>query len=190
VSAYQINQSTGALTALSTPTYPTGNGPQFMSWDPTGTYMYIANDIDGTVTGYTLGASGALGSQTTTTVDTSANENVLNVAVAPNGSYLYVVDGGNASASTPVPGSVYGFTLTSGVPSTTPITGTPQAVGLSPTGIAIDPTSSLLAVDNAGTSGTTSTISLFTIGAGGALTTAPAATAGVQPYFVTFYNVP
>jgi 6-phosphogluconolactonase (cycloisomerase 2 family) len=184
ISAYQINQTTGALTALATPTYLTGVTPAYATWDPTGTYLYVADNGDGTITNYTLTTGGALSSQTTTTVTGSSA--LLNLAVTPNGSYLYVLDSGIAPAN----GALYGYTLTAGAPSTTPIATTPIATGLSPTGIAIDPTGALIAVDNAGDGTDASTISLFTIGAGGALTSQTAATAGVSPYFVTFYNVP
>ena len=68
--------------------------------------MYIANDGDGTVTGYTLGTAGALGSATTTTV-TGARGPCSSLAVSPNGSTLYVLD-----AITGSTGSLYGFTLT------------------------------------------------------------------------------
>ena len=191
VSAYQISQTTGALTPLTTgATIATGSGPEFATLDPSGTHLYVANNGDGTVSGYSIGAGGVLTSLGTPTTVTGANS-VLNVAVEPTGKYLYVLDAGNPAATpTPINGQLYGFTLTSGVPSTTPITGTPVATGLSPTGIAIDPTGKLIAVDNAGDGSTASTISLFTIGSGGALTSQTPVATGVLPIFVTFYNAP
>jgi 6-phosphogluconolactonase len=189
VSAYSINQTTGALTALSTPTYPVGSSsssPAYATWDPTGTYMYIA-DGDTTITTYTLGTDGALTSENTSTVAASAT--FLNsVAVTPNGSYLYAVDAGNGTTN----GGLYAFSLTSGVPSTTPLSGSPYALGISPSTITIDPTGALIAVNNVGdgVNVANSSISLFTIGSGGALTSQTAATTGLSPYFVTFYNVP
>ena len=191
ISAYQISQTTGALTPLTTgATIATGSGPEFATLDPSGTHLYVANNGDGTVSGYSIGAGGVLTSLGTPTTVTGANS-VLNVAVDPTGKYLYVLDAGDPSATpTPINGQLYGFTLTAGVPSTTPITGTPVATGLRPTGIAIDSTGTLIAVDNAGDGGTASTISLFTIGSGGALTSQPAAAAGISPSFVTFFNAP
>lgn len=129
----------------------------------------------------------SLGTPTTVT----GAKSVLNVAVEPTGKYLYVLDAGNPNATpTPINGQLYGFTLTAGVPSTTPITGTPVATGLAPTGIAIDSTGTLIAVDNAGDGSTASTISLFTIGSGGALTSQTPVATGVSPIFVTFVNAP
>jgi 6-phosphogluconolactonase len=184
LSAYSINQTTGALTALATPTYATGNGPLFSTWDPTGTYMYIANDGDGTVTGYTLGTAGALGSATTTTVTGSTA--LFSLAVSPNGSTLYVLDAGETT------GALYGFTLTAGAPSATPIAGSPYTTGNNPFTLAIDPTGSILAVNNVGDGSTASlsNISVYTIASDGTLTAQPTVATGLSPYFVTFYNVP
>lgn len=140
----------------------------------------MANNNNGTVSSFTLGSGGALAALTTTTVTGSAAP--LNVEVSPNGSYLYVLDQGTPTTN----GALYAYTLTSGTPSTTAITGSPYAVGTSPTGIAIDPTSSLLTVDSSGSSN----INLFTIGSTGALTapTPPTINFTGSPYFVTFYN--
>jgi 6-phosphogluconolactonase (cycloisomerase 2 family) len=190
ISAYSINQTTGALTPLSPATYPVGSVstsfPAFATWDPTGTYMYIA-DGDATITTYTLGTGGALTNGSFSTTATGAFL-INSVAVTPNGSYLYAVDSGNPPAN----GGVYVFSLTSGTPSATPLSGSPYALGLSPSTITIDPTGSLIAVNNVGdgVNVANSSISLFTIGSGGALTSQTAATTGLSPYYVTFYNVP
>jgi len=156
--------------------------------DPSGTHIYVADNGSGAVSSYSIGANGALTSLGPDTVVTGALS-VLNVAVDPSGKYLYVLDAGNPSPTPPISGQLYGFTLTSGLPSTTPITGTPVATGVAPTGIAIDPTSALIAVDNSGISGP-GTISLFTIGSGGTLTSDTPVATGQSPIFVTFYNAP
>jgi 6-phosphogluconolactonase (cycloisomerase 2 family) len=186
VSAYQIDQSTGALTPLSTgATIATGGGPEFATLDPTGTYLYTANNNGASVSSYSIGAGGVLTSLGPDTAVTGAG-NVLNVAVTPNGSYLYVLDGGNSAATPAVAGAVYGFTLSSGVPSTTLITGTPLPTGISPTTIAIDPSGSLMMVNNQGSS----TISLFTIGSGGTLTSDTPVATGIGPTFLYLLNAP
>ncbi len=186
ISAYQINQSTGALTPLSTgATIPTGTGPEIATLDPTGTHLYVANKTANSVSSYSIGAGGALTSLGPDTVVTGA-VSVINVKVAPNGSYLYVLDVGNPTATPAVAGALYGLPSTSGVPGTTPISGTPVATEVAPTDIAIDPTSSLIAVDNSGSNA----ISLFTIGTGGALTSQTPVATGNLPLFVTFLNTP
>jgi len=185
VSAYSIDQTTGALTPLSTPTFTTGAGPFFATLDPTGTYLYVANNSDGSVSSFSLGTDGTLTSLGADTVVTGSSS-VYNLRVTPNGKYLYVLDQG----ASPANGQLYGFTLTAGVPSTAPITGTPVATGEYPFGMAIDPTGVLLAVDNAGDGATASTISLFTINADGTLTSQTPVATGINPNYVTFYNAP
>lgn len=184
ISAYSIDQTTGNLTPLSTATYPTGIGPALATIDPTGTYIYVPNGVDNTISAYSIGAGGALTSILSTARAVPGAASVQGVAVSPNGNYLYVVDGGTSPGN----GQVFGFTLAAGVPATTPISGTPIATGETPVGIAIDPTGSLLAVSNVGDTINPSTISLFSIGSTGALTSQTAVAAGVSPSFIVFYN--
>ena len=189
VSAYQINQSTGALTPLSTgATISTGAGPVLATLDPTGTYLYVANNTAGSVSSYSIGAGGVLTSLGPDTVISGA-VSVTDVAVTPNGNYLYVLDYGKPTVVPFVPGALYGYTLSSGVPSTTAIAGTPIATGIAPQDIIIDPTSSLILVDNAIVGGP-GAISLFTIGSGGTLTSEPSVPTGKTPEFVTLFNAP
>jgi DNA-binding beta-propeller fold protein YncE len=193
VSAYTIDPlssaTPGALHVLTAePTIDTGNFPAFAALDPSGTHIYVANG-DNTVSGYTIGSGGVLSLLSTTTITNAVS--VLNVAVDPSGKYLYVLDGGNPTTTPPTNGQLYGYTLSNaGVPSTTPITTTPIATGEAPTGIAIDPTGVLIAVDNGGDTQNPSTISLFSIGNGGVLTTDTPVATGVNPIFVIFYNAP
>ena len=117
VSAYQINQSTGALTPLSTgATISTGAGPEVATLDPTGTYLYVANNTAGSVSSYSIGAGGVLTSLGPDLVISGA-VSVTDVAVTPNGNYLYVLDYGNPTVVPFVFGALYGYTLSSGVPS-------------------------------------------------------------------------
>jgi 6-phosphogluconolactonase (cycloisomerase 2 family) len=186
ISAYSIDQTTGNLTPLSTATYATGNGPVYATIDPTGTYLYVPNSGDtptNTVSAFSIGAGGALTPLASPTRAITGSSDVINVAVSPNGSYLYVLDAGSGGN-----GQVFAYTLAAGVPSVNPISGTPIATGVSPTGMAIDPTSSLLAVDNIGTTTGASTISLFTIGSTGALTSQTAVATQDSPRFIVFYN--
>lgn len=195
VSAYTINQSSGAIAPLATnPTISTGTSPLFATLDPSGTHLYVANDGDGTVSAYSIGTGGALTSLGAATPITGATA-VFNVAVDPTGKYLYVLDSGDPTV--PTAGQVYGYNIAAGGAIGSAITGTPVATGLGPTGISIDPTSSLIAVDNGFS--IPGTISLLSIGSGGALTggtsvpvhdTTPPNSNGSQPLFVIFYVAP
>jgi trimeric autotransporter adhesin len=193
VSAYQIDQTTGALTPLTTgATISTGtsaSAPIYATLDPTGTHVYVANNGDNSVAGFSIGTGGALTSLGAN-LSVTAAASVINVAVTPNNQVLYVLDNGSTAN-----GQVFGFTLTSGVPGTTPITGTPVPTGVLPTGMAIDPTGVLLAVDSSNVqpppaSPAPGAISLFTIGSGGTLTVDTPVTAGMDAEFVTFYDAP
>jgi 6-phosphogluconolactonase (cycloisomerase 2 family) len=187
IAGFQIDSTTGALTPLATPTVTNSlDSPYYMAWDPTGTYLYVPNNGNATVSSFTLGTGGALTALTTTAI--TGAKAPLNVAVSPNGSYLYVVDTGTSTG-----GAVWAYTLKSGSPGATAITGSPFTTGVSPKGIAIDPSSGLLAVDCANASGaTTGSIYLYLIGSTGALTPATTtgfvSTTGDDPAFVTFYN--
>lgn len=201
VSAYTINQSSGAVAPLaSNPTIATDTSPLFATLDPSGTHLYVANEGAaagaGTVSAYSIGTGGALTSVGSATAITG-NTDVLNVAVDPSGKYLYVLDTGDPAASPAIPGQVYGYNIGAGGAIGAAIAGTPVATGLGPAGIAIDPTSSLIAVDNG--FDVPSTISLFSIGSGGTLTvdppvfvhdTTPPNPNGSNPLFVIFYVAP
>ena len=52
--------SDGTLTPTTTSVYPTGTQPYAVTIDNTGKYVYVANRTDGTITGYTIGATAAL----------------------------------------------------------------------------------------------------------------------------------
>lgn len=182
VSGYAITQTSGALTPLSTPTFNTGLAPLYATIDPSGTYLIVANNGSATVTGsvsvFTIGSNGLLTGGTQTTITGSIN--LFNVAVDPSGTHLYVLDSGSAN------GQVYGYTFTGGVLGSTAFS--TQPVGVAPTGIAIDRTGALMAVDNTGSGN----ISLLAVGSGGALTpdTPPTIGAGNNPILLVFYNAP
>jgi len=174
ISSYSINQTTGALTALTT--IPTGSGPVFGTLDPAGTHLFVANAIDGTVSTYTIGSGGALTAGTPFTVTGATN--LANVAIAPSGNAIYVLD---ADTTT---GTVSAFSL-SGATIGAAI-GTPVATGGNPFGMGIDASGVLLAVVN----NFDATASLYTIASDGSLTAKSPATvaAGEGPEFISFYN--
>jgi DNA-binding beta-propeller fold protein YncE len=84
------------------------------------------------------------------------------------------------------PGAVYGFNLGAGGVIGTALAGSPFATGVSPTGIIIDPTGTLLAVDNNGGSGTITPFSVVT--SSGVPTPETAVATGEAPFLVTSLN--
>ena len=120
VSAYAINQISGVLTSVGA-AVPAGVAPRSVAIDPnTGVYAYVANAGDGTVSAYTIGASGAL----THVADYSAGTTPISVNVDPSGQFVYVANFGSNNVSTYTIGS--GGTLTPGT--TTPTGASPTSV--------------------------------------------------------------
>jgi len=105
----------------------------------------------------------------------------INVAVNPNG-FLYVLDFGNGTTAGQV--FAYGLSASSGVIGT--VIGTAAPTGIAPTGIAVDPTGVLLAVDNSNDGD----VSTYNIGTNGGVTpTSPATTpSDTNTKFITFYT--
>ena len=92
VSQYTINQTTGALTPMSTPTVATGHNAfeiKIVSIS-SGVYAYVTNYVDGTVSQYSINStSGMLSPLTPATVSTGASY-ALSIAVDPKGRFAYV----------------------------------------------------------------------------------------------------
>lgn len=192
LAAFSINQSTGALTPLATPTYATGVGPVLGALDPSGTHIYVADGGDNTVAGFTIGTGGALTAISGTpfaVTGTPSPVYLFNLVIDPSGTHIYVLDTGNDSATPPGTGEVFGFNIGSGGVIGAAISGMPVATDVGPIfGIVIDPTGTLVAVDN----NIANDISLFLTGSGGTLTatTPPTVATGKAPQYVTFYNAP
>jgi 6-phosphogluconolactonase (cycloisomerase 2 family) len=123
----------------------------------------------------------------TTSTALSGAADLVNVAVDPSGKYLYALDAGNGSTTN---GTIYGFNLNNdGSLGAALSPATITTGGLSPIGLAIDATGTLVASENNDTSAATSTIALFKITTGN-LSADTAATTGPAPIFVTFLNAP
>jgi 6-phosphogluconolactonase (cycloisomerase 2 family)/uncharacterized protein YjdB len=180
VSQFTIDPSSGGLTPLGTP-INAGVSPLYATIDAN-SHLYVANEggANESVSGYTIGSGGALTSVGADTVITGASD-TINVITDPTGKYLYVLDFGGSG-----PGQVFAFSLNSSTGVIGSQIGTPQPTDISPTGMAIDPTGVLLAVDNFDAAD----ISLFKVGSDGSLTTTtpPTVPAGTGAQFVVFYT--
>jgi len=197
ISQYSIGAD-GSLSPLNPATVPAGNGttnaPFYGTIDVNGN-LFVANlgnalgDPE-TVSGYKITATGQL-SSLGPDVMTGATT-AINVLTSPVANYLYVLDQDSAGN-----GQVFAYSYTIGASSftLTPI-GSPIATGNTPDGMAIDPTGSLLAIDNFGLNPgpPTGSISLYTVtpsgaSAGGLTAANPASVpAGTSTQFVSYYN--
>ncbi|MGO9065972.1 MAG: beta-propeller fold lactonase family protein [Myxococcaceae bacterium] len=171
VSAYTISQSTGALTAISSPV-ATGVGPASVSVDPSGRFAYVANAADGTVSAFTI--NGSTGALTSVGPATTAGTKPLSLAIDPSGSFLYVANSGANSVS------AYTVNQTTGALAAI---GSPVATGVGPASVSVDPSGRFAYVANA-TAGTVSAYSINSVS--GALTSlGPDVSAGAQPVSVS-----
>jgi 6-phosphogluconolactonase (cycloisomerase 2 family) len=89
VSAYVIDETSGALTSVAGSPFDTlGTGPRNSSFDPTGKFLYVANEDDDTVTAFSIdqtsGALSAIGSPV------SAGERPSGLDVDASGRFVYV----------------------------------------------------------------------------------------------------
>jgi 6-phosphogluconolactonase (cycloisomerase 2 family) len=108
VTAYSYDATTGALTQVHAG-YAVGIGPEGIAIDPTGSFLYVSNTHDGTVSAFKIssvdGSLTVIGTYTsTTTSEPSASPSAL--AIDPSGQFLYVANGDS--------GTVTAFTITAG----------------------------------------------------------------------------
>ncbi len=156
VSAYSINASTGALTAVAGSPFAAGVYPDSIAVNPAGTVIYVANYGDSTVSAYSINvSSGAL-----TPVAGSpfaSGPNPYSVTINPAGTLAYVSNYiGNSI-------SVYSIAANGAL---TPIAGSPFAAGSNPSAVKINPAGTMAYVTNAGSNN----VSAYSIGSNGALT--------------------
>lgn len=94
ISAYTVNDATGALTPVPTSPFTTlaasGGGTLFIDVDPTSRFVYVPNRGANTVSVFAVAASGAL-SPVGSAVGTGGSD-AFSVKVSPNGQFLYVAN--------------------------------------------------------------------------------------------------
>ncbi|MDB6083165.1 MAG: hypothetical protein JWN43_1046, partial [Gammaproteobacteria bacterium] len=180
ISQYTIG-SDGSLTAMPTPSVSTaGVGPNGVTVDPSGHYVYAANfgaGGAGTVAQFTITGNGSLAAMTPSTV--AAGVGAAYVAIDPTGKYAYVPNYGADTVSV--------YTISAGA--LTLASTTPLAAGSAPSFALVDPNGHYLYVaDQADRSGgSAGSIAQFTIGANGALTpmATPVVAVGGNPRSLT-----
>jgi 6-phosphogluconolactonase (cycloisomerase 2 family) len=163
VSAIQINSVDGTLSCLGTPApappctaISVGKFPVGLAEDSLGKFVYVSNDGDNTISGFSVGADGSLTPFSTPTFATGSAPGLP--AIDPSGTHLFVPNSGDNTISV--------FTI-AGTGLLTPVAGSPfsTGVGAGPTMVVVDPTDKFLYVTN----GTDNTVSGINIGAGAVL---------------------
>lgn len=147
IAGYQIDASTGGVTALSGSPWNVGSdsGLGALAVTPSGKFIYAANNFSNgtktvnTVVGFSVNAStGALTQLTGGPWNTQTGP--TSVAIDTAGKYLYVANTN--------PASVSGFSIDQTTGALTPITGSPWSVGTNPQSIVIDKSGKYIYVIN------------------------------------------
>ncbi|MGB7284740.1 MAG: beta-propeller fold lactonase family protein [Candidatus Acidiferrum sp.] len=157
ISGYMMGAN-GVLSALPDSPYGSGNGPESLVVDPTGSYVYSVNSADATLSSYSVSlVAGTTGDLTSSSFGGSTDSNPVFVTMDPNGQFVYTVNSPAAASN----GTVDLFLLSgNGTPTSTP-------AGNLPRDAAVHPSGRYLYVANSGDN----TISEFSVNAStGALT--------------------
>ncbi len=82
----------GSVAPLSVASVPTGVSPRAVVSDPSGHYVYVANQGDATVSQYAVGADGVLAALSPAVVAIAGPQNAgYTASIDPSGKFLYVV---------------------------------------------------------------------------------------------------
>jgi DNA-binding beta-propeller fold protein YncE len=150
--------------------------PSAVIFDPTRSFLYVANSGDATLSQFSIGSSGQLTPLTPATAPTGTEPVSIAVAAGPSGGHVYVV---NSAAGVPAGvGSVSQFSM--GADGTlTPLNPATVSASASPVAIAIDqgiaPFGTAFVMSDCGGSSCLGSIAQFAVGAGGELTATGAA---------------
>ncbi|MGB8517937.1 MAG: beta-propeller fold lactonase family protein, partial [Gallionella sp.] len=146
VTAYSINQATGALTIIGAP-IAAGSSPTSIAVSPNGLFAYITNTLSGNVFCYSINqVSGALTYSSTFGTGGSAP---TGIAITPSGLFAYVTNNGSNTVT------MVGLNTITGVGTVI----SSVATGTSPSGVTVAPSGSYLYVANFGSAN----ISMFSI---------------------------
>jgi 6-phosphogluconolactonase (cycloisomerase 2 family) len=138
-----ISAADHSLSVVNGSPFATGKGPVSIGFDSTGSYVYIANYTDGTLSGFTLAAGGVL--------QALPNSPFAITGIKPNprqlvtaGNFLYVADHGLNSIDV--------FSITAGTGQIVEgAMNSPYGTDTGPYALVVDPTGAVLYCANAGT---------------------------------------
>jgi 6-phosphogluconolactonase (cycloisomerase 2 family) len=163
VSTYNFDLTTGLVATPPVSTTAVGLNPSAMIMDLSGKFLFLIDSSASEVAVVSIGSSGQL---TPVGAPVATGPTPLSVAINPAGTLLYTANLGlTVGNSNCVNGGVSGFSV-DGSGNLTPLTGSPFAVGPCPSSVTTDSSGGLLFVGNGNPN---NTISMFSIGSGGAL---------------------
>lgn len=131
VCAFEIDAATQALRTVIGSPYPAGRGTRDVAIDPAGRYLYAANLVDGSLSGFSINASTGELTPLNQVSFASADSGTSHVVVDPLGRFVYASnnDGINMTLS--------GFALEGG--GLSPVPYSPLRITTVPGALAIDP---------------------------------------------------
>jgi 6-phosphogluconolactonase (cycloisomerase 2 family) len=159
ISIFSIDTARGLLTPIAASPFPFASlsapNPQFIVASPTAGFLYVSNGASGTISMFSVGASGTL-TEIAPALSIGAGATVAGIAIDSKGQFLYATDSAN--------NKIASFSIAAGG-GLTPVAGSPFAAGTKPVAVAVDANAAFLYVANQGSNN----VSAFKI-SGGALT--------------------
>lgn len=147
IMTYAFDEASGKLKALATPfvKLPDGTGPRHMAFHPNGKWLYLAQEMGGTVTAFNYAAGKLKPFQTITTLpkDFKQTFTAADIHVSPDGKYLYASTRDMANIIT-----IYKIDPSSGHLT---MVGTQSTIGKTPRNFNFDPSGNYLLVANQNT---------------------------------------
>jgi 6-phosphogluconolactonase (cycloisomerase 2 family) len=136
VSVFAIDATTGALAPAMVGPYVTGQNPEAVAVDPSGTYLFVANANGMSTPGESNVAAFAIDASTgvLTPVPGSpfATDTLsMSIAIDPSGKFVYVANGD------PPANNISAFAIDPNTGTLTPVPGSPFAAGRNPQSIAV-----------------------------------------------------
>jgi 6-phosphogluconolactonase (cycloisomerase 2 family) len=143
VSAFTVDLSTGALTAVAGSPFSTGASttPKSVAADRTGKFLYTANSGTGDVSAFTINSDGSLTAVAGSPFSTGGTA-PTSVFVDPSGRFLFAALSGS--------GKYAGFTINSSTGALTALASSPFTVGTTPMALTMDPSGNFLFIANSG----------------------------------------
>ena len=123
ISAYLIDNTSGALTAVAGSPFATGANPSAVTFDPSGQFAYVANAGSNNVSAYTINTTtGALTAIAGSPFATGTGPGTL--SIDSSGDFAYLANHGS--------GDVSAFTINATTGALTAVAGSPFATGANP----------------------------------------------------------
>ena len=146
VSAYTINDSTGALSEIAGSPFAAGIGPTSVAVDPSGKFAYVTNggslNFTDTISAYAINAT--TGALTSVGAASTGRSSPRSITVDPSGTFVYTANGGSRTSAFDV--SAYIINATTGTLSE--VAGSPFPTGTNPSSVTVDPSGKFAYVAN------------------------------------------